>query len=69
MDNDDLFPKVPNGGNGRLRALLKQIQEDENEMLNNPLYKEGYDDGYQQGLFEAGENAKEIIRRLVKLYN
>ena len=39
-------PPFPPGGRGSLRKMLEDINADENEMKANPLYKEGYDDGY-----------------------
>lgn len=36
----------PPGGRGGLRKMLKEIDADEKELKENPLYKEGWDDGY-----------------------
>jgi hypothetical protein len=72
MNNDDMFPKHE-GGSGRLRALLRGLDEDhEKQMMENPLYREGFDDGYHKALVDAlGEkqNMKELIRMLIKLYD
>ena len=67
-NDDDFFPKHESG-KGRLRALLDRLNEDQEQLINNPLYKEGWDDGYQQGRFEAENNARDLIKKLIELYN
>ena len=71
MDNDDLFPKH-DGGSGRLRALLRGLDEKQEQLLEHPIYKEGYDDGYQKAVIDMmheRQNTKELVRMLVKLYD
>lgn len=66
-----MFPKHT-GGSGQLRALLQGLGEDQERLINDPRYREGFDDGYQQALVDAlGEkqNMKELIRMLIKLYD
>ena len=59
------YPEMPPGGSGRLRALLLSIKEDENKLNNHPLYKEGWDDGFQA----AQESHKKLASALAKVYN
>ena len=68
MNNDDMFPRHE-PGNGRLRALLQRLDEDQEKLFKNPLYVEGYDDGYAIGKKEAEEEAKCLVRALTKLYD
>ena len=68
MNNDDLFPKHEGGG-GRLRAMLSGLGEKSDMLLQNPLYAEGFDDGYIMGRQEAEEEAKCLVRALTKLYD
>ena len=62
---NDHFPQMPPGGSGRLRALLANLKEDEGKLTENPLYKEGWDDGYQA----AQENHRLLTQALSKVYN
>lgn len=43
-----MFGPFPPGGRGSLKKMLQQIDEEQKELLENPLYKEGFDDGYKQ---------------------
>jgi hypothetical protein len=63
MSNDQ-FPQIPSGGNGRLRAMLDSLKEDRSKLDNHPLYKEGFDDGYQ----EAQDNYRKLTDALAKVY-
>lgn len=62
---DNLFPQMPQGGKGRLRQLLISLNEDQEKLDSNPVYKEGWDDGYQA----AQENHRKLSRALAKVYN
>lgn len=59
------FDQYPPGGHGRLRALLAGIQEDEEKLNKNPLYREGWDDGYRA----AQENYRKLTGALAEVYN
>lgn len=59
------LPQMPEGGSRRIRAMLLQMKEDETRLDNNPLYKEGWDDGYQA----AQENHRKLASALAKVYN
>jgi hypothetical protein len=63
--NNDQFPKLPEGGKGRIRQLLESIKEDQQKLNSHPLYKEGWDDGY----FAAQENYRRLTNALAKVYN
>jgi flagellar biosynthesis/type III secretory pathway protein FliH len=69
MSNDDNFFPKHTPGNGRLRALIDSLNEDQEQLNNNPLYKEGWDEGYQQGKAEAENNARRLIKKLIDLYS
>jgi len=58
-------PPFPPGGRGSLRKMLADINADEQELKSNPLYKEGYDDGYAA----AQENYKKLLTALSAVYN
>lgn len=58
-------PPFPPGGRGSLRKMLEDINAEENEMKENPLYKEGFDDGYQA----AQENYRKLHTALSAVYN
>ena len=64
MNNDDHFP-LPEGGKGRLRAILAGLQENQDKLNNHPIYKEGYDDGYNA----AKENYRKLTIAVAKVYN
>lgn len=61
----DHFPQMPQGGSGRLRALLTSLQEDQIKLDTHPLYKEGWDDGYN----EAREKYRQLVTALANIYN
>ena len=46
------IPPQPPGGKGSLRKFLQQMDSEREEMIKelheNPMYKEGYDDGYKK---------------------
>ena len=68
MTNDDMFPRHE-PGKGRLRALMQRLDEDQEKLFKNPLYVEGYDDGFEIGKKQAEEEAKCLVRALTKLYD
>ena len=66
MNNDEnSWMPVPPSGPGRLRALLANLGEDQKKLTENPLYKEGWDDGYQA----AQENHRRLAEALASVYN
>ena len=54
----------PPGGQGKLRALLESLKEDQAKLDNHPIYKEGYDDGFQA----AQEAHRTLTKALAKVY-
>jgi len=68
MNNNDMFPKHE-PGKGRLRALLTRLDEDQDKLFKNPLYVEGYDDGFEIGKKEAERRAQHIISSIVRMYD
>ena len=64
MNNND-FPQIPEGGDGRLRAMLASLKEDQSKLDNNPLYKEGYDDGFR----DAQSKYQQLTSALCAVYN
>lgn len=58
-------PPFPPGGRGSLRKMLEDLDADEKELKENPLYKEGYDDGYAA----AEENYRKLHTALSAVYN
>lgn len=62
---NDQFPQMPQGGNGRLRAMLASLREDQSKLDDHPIYKEGYDDGYNA----AKENYRKLTSAVAKVYN
>lgn len=65
MNTDGHFPQMPGGGSRRLREMLASLGEDENKLNNHPLYKEGWDDGYN----EAKEKYRQLVTALANIYN
>jgi hypothetical protein len=63
--NNDHFPKMPEGGQGRLRQLLDSLKEDQEKLNSHPIYKEGWDDGFQA----AQESHRKLTKALSKIYN
>jgi hypothetical protein len=61
----DHFPQMPPGGSGRLRAMLANLKEDQTKLDTHPLYKEGWDDGYN----EAKEKYRQLVTALANIYN
>jgi hypothetical protein len=61
------FPQMPPGGKGTLRAMLASLKQDQTpfKLEDHPLYKEGFDDGYQA----AQANHKMLTSALAKVYN
>lgn len=59
------YNNQPPGGNGKLRALLASLKEDQDKLDNHPIYREGYDDGFRA----AQEAHKKLSRALAKVYN
>jgi len=68
MNNDDMFPRHE-GGKNRLKALLQNLEMDQEQLTSDPRYKEGYDDGYTVGRMEAEAEAKCLVRALTRLYD
>lgn len=58
------YNNQPPGGHGKLRALLAQLGEDQEQLNNDPRYKEGYDDGYAAAL----ANHKRLTRAIANVY-
>ena len=56
---------MPPGGPGRIRMILNSLNEDQKKLTDNPLYKEGWDDGYKA----AQENHRLLTQALSKVYN
>ena len=67
IDNngEEWHPQMPEGGSGRLRALLASLKEDHLKLDSHPIYKEGYDDGLQT----ATRRYKEILRAVAAVYS
>lgn len=66
MNNDkNNFPQMPQGGRGRLRAMLDSLREDQSKLNDHPIYKEGWDDGFQA----AQESHRQLTKALAKVYN
>ena len=63
--NHDHFPQMPQGGSGKLRALLASLHENDSKLDDHPLYKEGWDDGY----LAAQAHHRLLTTALSKLYN
>jgi hypothetical protein len=59
------YNNQPPGGNGKLRALLASLKEDQDKLDNHPIYKEGYDDGFR----DAQEAHRKLTKALSKVYN
>lgn len=68
MNNDAMFPRH-DGGKNRLKQLLQNLEMDQEQLTNDPRYKEGYDDGYERGKQDAERRAQHIISGLVRLYD
>ena len=58
------YNNQPPGGNGKLRALLASLKEDQDKLDNHPIYKEGYDDGFQA----AQEAHRKLTKALANVY-
>jgi hypothetical protein len=67
-DENDFMPEHE-PGKGRLRALMRRLDEDQEKLFKNPLYVEGYDDGFVIGRKQAEEEAKILVRALTKLFD
>jgi hypothetical protein len=65
IDENGWLPKMPEGGNGKLRALLASLKEDTSQLENHPIYKEGYSDGLQT----ATKRYKEILKAVSAVYS
>jgi hypothetical protein len=66
MSNDDNnWMPTPPDGPGRLRAMLNRLGEDQKKLTEHPIYKEGYEAGYQV----AQENHRLLTQVLSKVYN
>lgn len=69
MKDENNFMPEHEPGKGRLKALLNRLDEDQEKLFKNPLYVEGYDDGFEIGRKQAEEKAKCLVRALTKLYD
>jgi hypothetical protein len=69
MNDENNFMPNHEPGKGRLRALMHRLDEDQEKLFKNPLYVEGYDDGFEIGRKQAEEEAKCLVRALTKLYD
>jgi hypothetical protein len=63
MDDHSWIP-IPPPGSGRLRRLLENLDEPIEKLTNHHLYKEGFEDGYQQ----AQENHRKLVSALSEVY-
>ena len=57
--------RSPEGGKGKLRMLLTRLNEDQERLNSHPIYKEGWDDGFQA----AQESHRKLTKALAKVYN
>ena len=69
MNDENNFMPNHEPGKGRLRALMRRLDEDQEKLFKNPLYVEGYDDGFVIGRKQAEEEAKCLVRALTKLFD
>lgn len=60
----NIIGPFPPGGKGGLRKMLEAMRESDEELKSNPLYKEGYDDGYAA----AEENCRKLYTALSAVY-
>ncbi len=58
------YNNQPPGGQGKLRALLGSLKEDQAKLDNHPIYKEGFDDGFRA----AQEAHRKLTRALAQVY-
>jgi hypothetical protein len=58
------YNNQPPGGQGKLRALLESLKEDQAKLDNHPIYKEGFDDGFRA----AQEAHRKLTRALAQVY-
>jgi hypothetical protein len=59
------YNNQPPGGRGKLRALLEGLKEDQEKLDNHPIYKEGWDDGFQA----AQAAHRKLTKSLARVYN
>jgi flagellar biosynthesis/type III secretory pathway protein FliH len=64
---NDIYPQSK--GTAKLRALLYEAAGADTELLDNPIYVEGFEDGRRAGYEEAQDEYKKLIRQLIKLYD
>lgn len=56
-------------GQGKsIRQILENIGENDEQLLDNPLYKEGYTEGYEAGYQAATENHRQLTAALAATY-
>jgi flagellar biosynthesis/type III secretory pathway protein FliH len=56
-------------GQGKsIRQILKDIEESDEQLLANPLFKEGYTEGYEAGYQAATENHRQLTAALAATY-
>ena len=58
-------PPFPNGGRGSLRKMLEDINEEQNQLEEHPIFREGFDKGYET----AQENYRKLHTALSAVYN
>ena len=58
-------PPFPTGGRGSLRKMLEDINGEQNQLEDHPIFKEGYDSGYA----DAQENYRKLHTALSAVYN
>lgn len=54
----------PPGGKGSLRKMLKELDEDDKELKENPIWREAYDQGYA----DAQEAHRKLYTALSAVY-
>lgn len=57
-------PPFPPGGRGSLRKMLEGLDEDQKQLENHPIFREGYDKGYADAL----ENHRQLTAALAATY-
>ena len=58
-------PSFPTGGRGSLRKMLEDINGEQNQLEDHPIFKEGFDRGYET----AQENYRKLHTALSAVYN
>lgn len=58
-------PPFPPGGRGSLRKMLEDLDEDQKQLEEHPIFREGFSAGYQA----AEENYRKLHTALSAVYN